>query len=77
MSKRKLRRLKKRCKVERIAKFVTWLLVLIVILFGSTVGLSPKAISVISITIWFAVPDITAYILENIYHLKHKVDVYR
>lgn len=69
--------IKRRCKVERLSKCITWLLVVIIMTIGEVFNINGYWTGVISATIWFIAPDITAYILENVYHIQHKTDVYR
>jgi hypothetical protein len=72
-----MKKVNKRCRVERLSKFITWVSVVLVLTVGNIFGWSGYIVAIISSTLWFVVPDITAYILEAVYHLKHKTDVYR
>lgn len=74
---KKIMRMQRRCRVERISKFITWLLVCIVLTVGAVFEINGYYVAIISTTIWFLVPDITAYVLELFFHIEHKIDAYR
>lgn len=69
--------IKKRCRVERLTKLIVYVSVIVVIFGGEYLQLSGNVVSFISITIWFVAPDVTAYVLENVFNIKHRKDVYR
>lgn len=68
---------KQRCKIERFSKFCTWVVVCLTLVLGDDFGLSGITIGLISTTVWFIMPDISAFILEVIYKVEHKHDTYR
>ena len=63
--------------VEKLAKFITWFLVVIISSVVYTLEISSITISVVITTLWFYGPDIIAYLLESWYNLKHDHTTYR
>lgn len=77
MNKKKRLKIKKRCKVERLAKFITCLAVILTLTIGHFFLINGYLVGIISTVLWFIIPDITAYVLESVFKLEHKTDVYR
>lgn len=73
-------KIRKRCFIERLSKFVTYILVSMVFAVATALGYMDTAslvVALISTTLWFITPDITAYLVESIIGEDHKTDVYR
>lgn len=67
----------KRRRVERLSRFITWVLVVTTLTIGSVFAINGYVIGVISTTIWFYARDLAAYILEEFYHIEHDLDRHR
>lgn len=66
-----------RKKVEFLAKFITWFLVMAMLIVSHTFNLDGHVVAIVSTTIWFFGPDLAAYALESYYKIKHLRGVYR
>lgn len=69
-----------RIKAHRIAKFATYCiqqLLLVLSWITGLLGLTNMFIALISVTLWFYVPDIIIHILEDKYKLTHDKISYR
>lgn len=66
-----------RIKVERLAKIITFTLVMITLSAGYLIPIDGYIVGAISTCLWFWMPDLAAYALETYYKLTHNKVTYR
>lgn len=70
---------KKACRIKttRIAKFITWLSLVLFFCLAEYLGLNGYLTASIGTTLWFYMPDLATHVLENRYRIKHDKVSYR
>lgn len=66
-----------RIRVNRLAKFFTYLTLVVFFIIAEFIQLNGYYTAGIGTTIWFYMPDLAVYILEHLHKLKHDFISYR